>query len=60
MRKPIDNQKYLGDGVYVDCDGYHVILTTTDGMGRENKIFLDDTVVTRLKEYFEYLQGPPE
>lgn len=32
---------YLGDSVYADFDGYHIILTTENGQGPENEIFLE-------------------
>lgn len=41
---------YLGDGVYVRNDGYHIILIT-DG----NTIYLDSGVLTGLLAYVEKL-----
>lgn len=32
---------YLGDGCYADFDGYHVKLTTENGIRTTNVIFLD-------------------
>lgn len=42
----MEDMDYMGDGVYVDYDGYHIILTTEG-----NKIFLDPTVFASLIEY---------
>lgn len=39
-------KEYLGDGVYAEYDGYHVVLTT-DG----NKIYLDQQVMAALGQY---------
>ncbi len=47
MRKP----DYLGDSVYVDFDGFHLILTTNNGEGPANTIYLEDTVFLTLKRY---------
>jgi hypothetical protein len=43
-------KRYIGDGVYADFDGYHVVLTTE----RENGvhlIYLDPDVVRELARY---------
>lgn len=39
---------YLGDGVYLDYDGYSVILTTENGISVQNTIVLDPEVVEAL------------
>ena len=42
-------QTYLGDGVYVESNGHHVILRTGSHDERcVNKIYLDDSVMTAL------------
>ena len=43
-------KKYLGDGVYLDSDGYHYILYTSDGVRETNRIYLDPSVAKALKE----------
>lgn len=48
---------YLGDGVYVDYDGYHIVLTTEDGVRQTNKIALDGQVMSALDRYRERLKG---
>ena len=47
---------YLGDSVYVGFDGYHVVLTTENGIEATNKIFLDPSVLRNLDEYREALK----
>lgn len=42
----MENNEYLGDGVYVDYDGYHIILMTEG-----NTIFLDSVVFASLIGY---------
>lgn len=51
----INEKKYLGDGVYVRWDGYHIILTTENGIEVENTIFLDRRVMQSLINYNEDL-----
>lgn len=49
------SKRYLGDGVYADYDeeGYHLILTTENGIQVENVIYLDPSVIHSLLEYIE-------
>jgi len=47
---------YLGDGVYVDFDGYALVLTTEDGMGTTNRIVLEDEVYAGLLDYVAILK----
>ena len=48
-------KEYLGDGAYVDFDGFHVVLTTEDGMDiPTNRICLEPAV---LKAFLRYLEG---
>lgn len=42
---------YLGGSVYADFDGHHIILTTENGNGSSNTIFLDPDVMLALDEY---------
>lgn len=46
------NKRYLGDAVYADYDGYHIILFVEGGTF-DNHIFLDPSVMKNLKEYEE-------
>ena len=46
---------YLGDGVYVDHDGYQIVLTTEDGIRATNTIYMEPEVLKALKEYIASL-----
>lgn len=45
------NKVYLGDAVYADFDGHHIILTTENGFEATNTIFLDSDVASSLVDY---------
>ncbi len=60
-------KRYLGDGVYVEFDGYHIVLTTEDGRsgtedGRSttNKIYLETGVMEALLKYDKELKEGTE
>ena len=44
---------YLGDSVYVESDGYHLILTTENGYGPTNTILLEPEVYNALVQYVQ-------
>lgn len=44
-------KQYLGDGVYVDFDGYAIILTTENGVRTTNEIFLEPDVYRALVNF---------
>jgi len=46
-------KSYLGDSVYATFDGFHITLTTENGMGASNIIHLEDKVVYALIGYIE-------
>lgn len=47
-------RQYLGDGLYMEFDGFHVWLITSDGVTDKNKVAMDPDVlnefVKQLKE----------
>ena len=47
------DKRYLGDSVYASYDGYHIILTTENGLPTDpsNRIGLDYQVLTELLHY---------
>lgn len=47
----MEEKVYLGDSVYASSDGFHIVLTTENGVGASNTIFLDDSVYLNLKKY---------
>jgi hypothetical protein len=53
-------KEYLGDSVYVDfLDGYMICLTTENGMGPSNTIYLEPEVMQALIRYAESLKSTP-
>lgn len=49
--KQEEYKRYLGDAVYVKFDGYHIVLTTEDGIRATNTIALEPSVFTALIDY---------
>jgi hypothetical protein len=49
-------KEYLGDSVYVDFDGYHVVLTTENGISKTNEIFLENSVMIQFTDWYERLK----
>ncbi len=47
----IGEQRYLGDGVYAEYDGYHLVLTTGSSLNEkpENRVYLDTQVRNELR-----------
>ena len=50
------HKQYLGDAVYADWDGYHIIITTSDGVYDTNRILLDSQVMEKLIDYHERIR----
>lgn len=44
-------KRYLGDAVYVQHDGYHVILSTEDGIRTTNEVFLEPHVLNEFERW---------
>lgn len=42
---------YLGDSVYAEFDGDGIVLTTENGFGPSNAIYLEPAVLRALDEY---------
>jgi hypothetical protein len=53
----MSNKVYLGDGVYANTDGYHVTITTENGISTTNTIHLDPEVMAALVSYQESLKS---
>lgn len=55
-------KQYIGDSVYADFDGYHIVLTTENGYGASNTIYLEPQVLAALDDYKSWLRklGEPE
>lgn len=54
-QKP-DTKVYLGDAVFAAYDGYHVVLTTENGIAITNEIYLEPHVYQALIKYVEQLK----
>ena len=50
-------KRYIGDGVYVDFDGYALVLTTEDGISVTNRIVLEPEVYSGLKGFVASLNA---
>ena len=48
-------KRYIGDGVYVDFDGFALVLTTSDGISETNRIVLEPEVYGALRAFVEQL-----
>jgi len=46
-------KRYLGDAVYVEFDGYHIVLTTSNGIQDTNRICLDNTVTIAFEQWIK-------
>lgn len=55
-----NNKKYLGDGVYIEFDGYHHVLTTENGISASNTIALDPHVTEALLQHLTSNVGDPD
>ena len=47
---------YLGDGCYVEFDGYGLVLTTENGISETNRIVLEPEVYRALVEFVAHLK----
>lgn len=51
FQEQLNDNSYLGDGVYIGNDGYHVVLYTSDGIMPLNRVCLDEHVLKNLANY---------
>ncbi len=51
---------YIGDSVYAEFDGYHIVLTTDNGYGASNTIAIEPSVYHALKQYAQRIWGKQE
>lgn len=49
---------YLGDGAYVDFDGYALVLTAENGIAATDRIVLEPSVYAALVAYVAKLKAP--
>lgn len=52
------DKQYLGDSVYAQFDGYHIILTTENGYPDDphNRIALESQVLSALNQYVKFIK----
>lgn len=53
-------KRYIGDGCYVEYDGYGLVLTTEDGIRATNRIVLEPDVYSALIAYVDDLRSGTE
>ena len=57
-------KRYLGDGVYVEFDGFALVLTAENGIRATDSIVLEPDVWTALAQYISDLEAehatPPD
>jgi hypothetical protein len=53
-------KQYIGDSIYVEWDGYGLLLTTENGCGTSNSIYMGPRTLKRLEEYQAWLKHIPE
>lgn len=52
-------KEYIGDGAYVEFDGYALILTTENGIEVTNTIYLEPDVLDKLNRYADKIRKKP-
>ncbi len=55
--KPETSKDYLGDSVYVEFDGYGFEVTTNNGMGPSNTIYMEPQVIEALNRFVARVSG---
>jgi hypothetical protein len=59
-RETMTKKVYLGDAVYVEYDGYGLVLTTEDGIRATNTIYLEPEVCQAFSQFIHSLRAPDE
>ena len=49
-------KQYIGDGVYVDFDGLHIVVTTENGIATTNTVYLCPETLSELETYIDRLR----
>ena len=58
--KKSEYEQYIGDSVYLDFDGYYILIYTNNGLGRQNIIALEPQVIQSFDEYKKWLNSKLE
>ena len=51
------NKQYLGDGVYVEFDGWGLTVTTENGVAIQNTVYLEPSVLEALVNYDKQMRN---
>lgn len=54
--KGAPNPEYLGDGLYVEYDGWMIRLYATNGVFMTNEVFLEPAVLSAFQQYVERIK----
>lgn len=46
-------KRYIGDAVYVDHDGFAVVITTENGIEATNTVYMEPSVLKQFETYIE-------
>lgn len=46
-------KRYIGDAVYVDHDGFAVVITTENGIEATNTVYMEPSVLKQFEAYIE-------
>ena len=57
MTLETDTKEYLGDGLYVHFDGYHIVLTAENGMRVLERVCLEPAVLKVFDQYRKTLKA---
>lgn len=57
VKPPAPAPEYLGDGLYVEHDGWHVRLYAPNNLGHEQELFLEPDVLAAFLRWVERLKG---
>lgn len=49
-------KRYIGDAVYVDHDGFAVVITTENGIEATNTVYMEPSVLKQFEAYLADLK----
>ena len=50
-------KEYLGDGAYVEYDGWNIILSTSNGIEETNRVYLEPPCLERFLQFLEEIKN---
>ena len=56
MPEPL-KKEYLGDAVYMEDDGYHLVLTVSNGYNDTHRICIEPQLFSQLENYIKRFKG---